>query len=278
MDESSVKESRVILRQIQDQLLAAQTLAGVTQESAGMVDVVYHPTNPLPHLNYVLPRRNTAWVPTGTIEQGLLRLRELDRQAVFQYIEGLFPPQFAETLKKISLEPESNRPVFAFKRGGIGGAPDALPTAQPGAGLRIRRVGARRGAQVWRLVQTDGGPIPTDNDVRSSYDLVAYRQGVPLAVLRVKIHPQTEVAQLVALAIRDDDDTLVRTLLAAGARSALDDGGALVFATPESPVVAAALAALHFVEIGRLVRYTLARSTSEERPDGRMAQSLLAGR
>src|SRR5690606_38599086 len=53
MDESPVKQHRVMLRQVQEHLLAAHLLLGSLLESAGMVDVVHHPASPLPDLNYV---------------------------------------------------------------------------------------------------------------------------------------------------------------------------------------------------------------------------------
>src|SRR5690606_29980295 len=71
MDESPVKQHRVMLRQVQEHLLAAHLLLGSLLESAGMVDVVHHPASPLPDLNYVTPRRSTAWVPGSYVERGL---------------------------------------------------------------------------------------------------------------------------------------------------------------------------------------------------------------
>src|SRR5829696_21106 len=106
MDESAVKESRRILRLIQDHILQAHSLLGVEQESAGMVDVLHHPTNRNGDLNYVTPRRNTAWVSGGYVEKGLERLRQLGRTERVQYVEGLFPPLFAKTLRELGLEPE----------------------------------------------------------------------------------------------------------------------------------------------------------------------------
>lgn len=282
MDESAVKESRVMLRQIQDHLLAVHALAGATQESAGMVDVLYHPTNPLPQLNYVLPRKNTAWVPTGTIEQGLLRLVDLKRQPGFQYIEGLFPPQFGETLRKIELEPESVRPVFAFRPGGSGGVSSPRPAVRPGADQRIRRVDAARGARLWAQAQGNGWlallpnalPVP---DAAQAYDLVAYQAHAPAAILRIEVQPHTGTAHFAALSQRAGSDVTL-ALLAAGVRSALRHGGKLVFALPERSAFAEVLADLHFVELGRLLRYAPARAASElEHSHGHLAQPVLAG-
>ncbi len=77
MSDAEVKESRVIMRQVQEHLLQAHLRLGSQEEALGFVDVIYHPTNPVGYLNYITPRRNTAWISGKYIENGLDRLREL---------------------------------------------------------------------------------------------------------------------------------------------------------------------------------------------------------
>src|SRR5688500_16804452 len=114
MDDSAVKESRVLLRQVQEHLLQAHLALGAHLESAGMVDVMYTLSTTLGELNYVMPRRNTAWVSGGYVEMGLKRLRALQRAPRFHFIEGLFPAQFGETLGKIGLEARFSIPLMVY--------------------------------------------------------------------------------------------------------------------------------------------------------------------
>ena len=248
-----------------------------------MVDVVAHPTNPRPELNYVLPRRSTAWVPTNTIEQGLVRLRALDRTPRFHYVEGLFPPQFGETLKKIHLQAAQSLPVLAFKLGGLVGTTAARPLAPTRADLRIRRVSAERGARLWANVGSGwkmllAGLMADDSQpAQLTIDLAAYVERIPAGVLRVEIQPQAGTARLVGLALADGaDDALVRILLGAGVRVSLRHGGRVAFALPDTPALAASLESLGFIELGRLVICTTAAAL--EHTDDRMAQPLLAER
>lgn len=265
MDESAVKESRVFLRLIQDHLLADDLQAGAVQESAGMVDVVTHRTQADPALNYVLPRRNTAWVPTPTIDAGLQRLRDQGHAARFQYVQGLFPPQFGDTLTKIALTAESEQHIMAFHRNGIGGRPRSRP-ATGTSDAHIRRVSAKRAARIWAM--TDdwrmllGGRRAADAD--GAFDVVAYRHRKPLGILRVEIQASTGTAQLVALALADGTDKQTTSdLLGGGIRRALRHGGDLIFALADDAAVDA-LAALQFIEIGQFKRYTGAAPTPEQ--------------
>ncbi|NJO54968.1 MAG: hypothetical protein HC829_09190 [Bacteroidales bacterium] len=110
MDEAAVRESRKILRRVQEHLHHAHAGLGARQETVGLVDVLYHPTSTLSSLNYVTPRRSTAWVPSEMINQGLEHLRKLERTPRVQYIEGLFPPLFSKTLFDLGLEADCPLP------------------------------------------------------------------------------------------------------------------------------------------------------------------------
>src|SRR5690606_25923388 len=101
---SSVKETRVMLRRVQDHLHAAQHAFGVERETLNLVEVIHHPTSTLPDLNYVTPRQKTAWVSGQFVAKGLARLRELERVPRVQYIDGLFLPIFAQSLAELGLK------------------------------------------------------------------------------------------------------------------------------------------------------------------------------
>ncbi len=90
MTDNEVKESRVVLRAVQEHLNYTHLSLGAVSEKVGLVDVLYHPDNPMPDLNYITPRRNTAWIPTQDIEKGLTRLGELNRKKRIYYVEVLY--------------------------------------------------------------------------------------------------------------------------------------------------------------------------------------------
>src|SRR5690606_21093433 len=114
MEDSAVRESRQMLRQVHEHLLQAHTDLGAFRETISVVDVIHHPINPLPDFNYVTPRRNTAWVSGQYVKQGLDRLKQLGRTARVQYLEGLFPPLFAKTLLELGLSLERETPLMIY--------------------------------------------------------------------------------------------------------------------------------------------------------------------
>src|SRR5690606_12459288 len=101
-----------------------------------------------------------------------------------------------------------------------------------------------------------------DGETQQSYDMVAYRNRTPVAILHVQVQPQAGTAQFVAMAFRADSADLTNALLASGIRSALRHRGALVFATPDTAALTASLVALYFLELGRLMRYAPSGSTA----------------
>jgi hypothetical protein len=115
------RDMRQTLRQIQDHLGRVHESLGAVRELVGMVTVYHHPTNALPHLNYVTPRQNTAWVSGPMIQQGIDHLSRLGRAPRVQYIEGLYPPQLGAALRKLGLEVEREVPVMVYKVGGTAG-------------------------------------------------------------------------------------------------------------------------------------------------------------
>ena len=67
MSRAEVKESRTVLRRIDAHLRQSHLNLGAQTETVGFVDVIHHRTSPLPSLNYVTPRQNTALVPAKDI-------------------------------------------------------------------------------------------------------------------------------------------------------------------------------------------------------------------
>ena len=113
-EHQDIKATRLLLRQIQADVSAAHEALGALRESAGMVDVVYHPQHDTPELNYVTPRRGTAWVSGAFVAQGLERLQALGRAPRVCYLDGLIPPPFDATLAGLGLARLSAPPLWVW--------------------------------------------------------------------------------------------------------------------------------------------------------------------
>lgn len=272
MDESSaVKETRVVLRRIQDHLLHAHKTFGVEHESAGFVDVIHHPTSKLPDLNYVTPRRNTAWVSASYVQQGLDKLQSLDRDGRVQYIEGLYPPQFAKTLRDLGLHPENETSLMAFSLSGLGGTTPSLPKPTTPRGVRLELAGDQRATEMWLYVHKNANydlmtlgvePLsvsrePDAQRLGQDIDVLLHRNDFPVGVVRLGVQTPTQSAHVVAMAMLREAHipALARLLLVAGMRAALARGCTLIFAPGENDADRSLKRELGFVDVGSMVCY-----------------------
>lgn len=277
MDDSAVKENRQILRRVQDHLFQAHIALGVTHESVGFVDVIYHHANTIPDLNYVTPRRNTAWVSGKFVQQGLERLRALSRTPRVQYIEGLYPPQFAKALSDLGLEPERQTSIMAYA---LDDPNRKLPRTSAPAGIRIETPADRRGDKLWSSlwgdpsfdVQTLGvEPLEVSGGASEgeSLDVLMRRDDAPIGIARVSIQPASLSAHIVALALLHAERTqrLTKLLLTSAMRAAIKQGSTLIFAPGETEDDRDLARKLGFSEVGATVSYA-ARSESREEGQG----------
>ncbi|HVU10821.1 MAG TPA: hypothetical protein VHD90_06060 [Phototrophicaceae bacterium] len=270
MDEKTVKQSRQILRRVQDHISQAHTAFGVEHETVGFVDVIHHRDNALPSLNYVTPRRNMAWVSGNHIQQGLDRLQSLDRPARVYYIEGLFPPPFAKILLDLGLAAEHQIPLMIYTPTDLSEEPaPPLPRLRHPAGVQTKPVSEQVGNDLWWCVwrgsdfdvQTLGiEPLHVAADAsgrRQEIDLIMYRQGTPLGIARVSLQAASQSAHIVALALQREARTpqLTRLLLLAATKAALARGVSMVFAPGENESDRVLCRQLGFIDIGTLVCY-----------------------
>jgi hypothetical protein len=112
-DPTAIKENRVILRRILEHLIYEATQQGAVYETLGMVDCLTHPTNADTALNYLMPRRNTAWVSGAFVQEGLSHLVSLQRLPRLCYIDALMMPMFTKTLADCNLMQESQHTLLA---------------------------------------------------------------------------------------------------------------------------------------------------------------------
>lgn len=276
-DDSAIKETRLVLRRIQDHLFQAHAAFGAEHETVGLVDVIHHPTSRLPDLNYVTPRRNTAWVSGKFVQGGLDQLQSLDRVPRVQYIEGLYPPLFARTLRDLGLEAETEMPLLAYSPGTIH-HPPPLPKPEIPPGVRLELVHDQRGTDLWWYVWRNAyydvltlgvEPLAVGRDAAAQQlgqevDVIMHRHNFPIGVVRVGVQSgTTKSAHIIALALLKEAHTppLTKLLLAAAMRAALARGCTLIFAPgvrEDSPVF---IHDLGFIEVGSMVCYA-ARSAN----------------
>jgi hypothetical protein len=278
-DAGEEKESRVILRQVQEHLTYMHTNLGAIQETVGLVEVFHHPTNPLPELNYVTPRRNTAWVSGQAVQQGLDHLATFGRALRVQYIEGLFPPLFAKTLRDLKLQVERETPIMAYKTDGISGQPPPKPTqSAPPDGVSIVQVNDQRGIEMWWYVWRNAfydvlslgvEPLFVGRDMAAvalgqQLDFLAYRHGDPIGVARLSI--QAGTAHISALALMKEARTLAMThaVQTAVLKAAIEHQAKLIFAPGETEADRRLLRELGFMDFGSIVCYSAPGETARE--------------
>lgn len=272
MDGEGVKASRRVLRRIQDHLYHAHANLGALQESVGLVDVLYHPVNTLASLNYVTPRRNTAWVSGEMIQQGLDHLRQLQRTPRVQYIEGLYPPLFSKTLRDLGLVPEWELPLMVYIKEGFQG--EVPPPVQVGSlpdSVTLEPVTDQRGIELWWYVWRNAvydvltlgvEPLYVGRDMAAlkmghQIDILAYRAGFPVGVSRVSV--QGDTAHVLAIALLREVRTaeMTRVLLAASTKAALERNCTLIYAPGEGEADRRLCRDMGYLDFGSTVRYSI---------------------
>lgn len=284
------KETRRLLRLVQDHLFRSHENQGAVRETLGMVEVLHHPTDPTAALNYVTPRRNTAWVSGRMMEQGLERLEQLGRAARVEIIAGLYPPQFAQTLSGLNLEIERATPLMIYKPDGINGrVPPPPATAIMPDGVTMERVSDRRGVEMWWYVWRNAfydvltlgvEPLFVGRDLAAltlgqQADILVYRYGFPVGVARLSL--QGETAHLLAAALLREarSPAMTRALVQTALKTAVDRKCTLLFAPGETPDDRHLLNELGFENFGGIVCYAAA-SAREENHEPNVEQPLLS--
>ncbi len=272
------RDMRQTLRQIQDHLGWVHESLGAVRESVGMVTVYHHPTNALPHLNYVTPRQNTAWVSGPMIQQGIDHLSRLGRAPRVQYIEGLYPPQLGAALRKLGLEVEREVPVMVYKVGGTAGRlPPPIQARSLPDGIAIEPVQDHRGMEAWWYVYRNAyydvltlgvEPLLVGRDMAAlragdQVDYILYRYGFPAGVARLSLHGETAHILCIALLREIRTPAMLQIILNAAARGALERGARIVFLPGETEAERRMGRELGFLDFGSVVCYA-ANSTAHE--------------
>jgi hypothetical protein len=291
VEASEERESRRILRQVQDHLFRVHTNLGAVRETVGMVDVFYHPDLDIPNLNYVTPRQKTAWVSGNMVQQGLDHLQKYGRTPRVQYIEGLFPPLFAKTLRDLNLQVERETPLMIYRPEGINSTVPPAPVmpAMPD-GVTIEAVTDQRGIETWWYVWRNAyfdvltlgvEPLFVGRDTAAlrlghQADYLLYRYGFPAGVVRISI--QGDTAHILALALLKEVRTpaMVKVLQITALKGALERKAALIFAPGETENERRLNRELGFVDFGSVVCYAGESKAREEKHDTPLEQPVLS--
>lgn len=265
MNRAAIKESRRVLRFVEEHLAKAHLNLGVKQESVGLVDVTYHPSNKLSHLNYVSPRKKTAWIPGPEIEKGLEHLRRLHRIPRVYYIEGLYPPLFAKSLRDLGLIIEDEIPLMAYR---ITEQKDDLSLTMLSS-MHTEEAEDQDGVAMWWYVWRNayydvitGGtePVYIGQDMREitlgrQVDILVYRYGFPVGVIRLTIHDKT--ANINAIAIMKEERTpqMIKVVHQVALKTAIERGCTLVFTSGDSDKNRNICREIGFVDFGSIVCY-----------------------
>ncbi|MCU0511547.1 MAG: hypothetical protein MUE40_03160 [Anaerolineae bacterium] len=253
-----------MMRRVQEHLRGIHLTLGAKDESAGFADVIYHESSPLPALNYVIPRRNTAHVPGSHIEDGLKLLRQRGRVGRVYFAEGLYPPLFIGSLRELGLVVETETPMMVYRpqQGVL-----SLPVLPPE--ITINRVEGQQSMGIWwyvwrnafyDVVTSTVDPIILGQDLRSTaqgnqIDLILYRYAFAVGVVRMTVHDKS--ACIAARALMKDYYTpeLMRLLQGAAVRMALDAGCDLVFMPGETDAERQLCRDSGFIDAGSMVCY-----------------------
>lgn len=288
-DNSEIKITRTMLRRIEEHRLLSQINRGVICETVNMVDVVYHPFDASPALNYITPRRSAAWVSAGAASEGLARLAQLERMAHVIYLEGLMMPIFRQTLAGIGLEWSKEDALYAAEpqpdaHTGEAGDAKALTGSQaaPPAVCEDAQ-GLARWWSAWRtlrydviapgasaaLVQASAAAVKEGTHV---YCLIRDSVDRPLAAGRLDLQPALKSAEIDRFEAQDGASA--QALLAALQAGATGRGCHFIFAAcgPADTLLAAQVSG--WTLAGKSVQYRAPAAPPHRNKHEQLAQPL----
>jgi GNAT superfamily N-acetyltransferase len=277
MNDSTVKQTRQILRQVQSHLMEVHLNRGADQEQAGLVEVLHHPNSTAPELNYVTPRKNTAWVSMPEVMNGLKVLKGYERALRVMFIEGLFIPAFGDRLSSIGLARESELRVMALQLDPLEietlspDEYDSDQTTSMGTTTFINVSSRAESALWWYLWRNAHYDVVTQTAelrfIESSYneiteghqfDLIMRVGGIPAGVASLTLSADRTSAQVSAFALAREMRSLphAQQLLEELIAQTKARGISLIFFAKMDVLLNTAGHALGFVDCGGIVCYS----------------------
>ncbi len=278
----ATKQMRQVLRQVQNHIVQANLNFGAQLESIGFVDVIHHPSMVVPHFNYVTPRKNTAWVGGQAIEKGIQSLKEHGHRGRICFVEGLFPPKFANTLHQLGLELEAETPIMIHKleRTEVAQLPEYPRECQ------VIQADDQEKLALWWYVWQNAyydvvvsgvEPVYVGQSMRAvaqgqQIDLVFYQQGFPLGVALITVYEQS--AHLMAWALMKEarEPEMIGIIYNAAIRAAAQRGCHILFMAGETNQERQIARKLGFIDAGSIVCYAEATDIAHEENDEALEQ------
>jgi hypothetical protein len=273
-DSEAIKHARTCLRRAEAHDLQTALDAGATHETVNMVEVIHHPTNALPNLNYLTPRQNVAWVMGSAVLEGMARLEVLGRGGRMTYYEGLLPTIFRQTLAGIGLQSISESQVYACTTPvhTIPSDIEIATTYDDVAKWWASRYTLLTGnqdrtlempAQLWERVNAD-----------QLCCLSLYAGSVPLGAMCLRWHTALGSAKVVEFYVGDHAADVDYVLMAGAQAAAARRGCDLLYVAGalHHPTM---LGDLSFISVGRLLTYSRMIRLKETEHD-QLAQSVPA--
>lgn len=277
-DPETIKAMRSLLRRVDEHDQAVAHEEGAQRHSLNILDVVYHPTNPLPTLNYITPRRGAAWVSTNAVQQGLERLAELGRAPRLLFFEGLMPPVFRQSLAEFGLQWAGESQILATSS--LTNVPPVTPTfaaAQATESAALARWWEARGDLLAGGIQRPPDATIIQRMVRlveggQAHYVSVLREGRLAGIASLRIQHDLRSAEINAFHVAHEDrevaSALMRTALGGAAKHECD----FVFVA-EAMGDKTWLGEFGFSALGSVVAFA-ARLPHQEIPHERMAQPL----
>lgn len=196
MNSDDTRNRKHRLRMIVNHLQLAHNELGVERDSIGFVEVVHHPTSILPSLNYIVPRQNTAMVPSTDVLNGIVALRDHRRDVRVLYVDDLLP-LFANSLERNGLEVNISFPLWII-------APPSEVLELP-ENFSITVIPNQDGIDIWQLIWSNSTPNYDIYDTplepllinkqysreNTVFDVILYHHSSPIAVARLTHYDET---------------------------------------------------------------------------------------
>jgi len=264
MDRTEIKQARTTLRRVQAHLHQTHLNWGAEEQSVGFVDVVHHNSSTSPNLNYVTPRKNTAWVSGKHVADGIEVLRDLERKARVRFVDGLYPPIFVRELRSLGLTAEAEFPIIIYNIDDQKKVTEAAPTE-----ITITQAEDQESMSLWWYIWKNAyydviasgiDPMLVGRELREVHNqqqinLILYRDRFPIGAALLTLHDNS--AHLVAQAIMRDhrSSTLEAQLTAATIRAAAEADCDLVFMVGMTEELRQQQRERGFVDSGSIVVY-----------------------
>ncbi|QPC84341.1 hypothetical protein G4Y79_08190 [Phototrophicus methaneseepsis] len=282
-ERQTIKASRVLIRRVMDHLHQRHLDAGATETEIGFVNIVAHPTSSLPILNYVTPRRNTAWVSGKHIADGLVHLSQQSRPGVFYFPDLLFPPMFHKTLEGLGLENAQQTSIVAYDANNKTFIPPVPPTS-----ITIQPTNAQQSMRIWWYIWRNHAyavntssvdPLHLDYGMHQAKEgkqinLIVRRYNTPIGAARITLKDKTAHIATTALLREFHTPMMSNLLLANCLHYALLADNDVVFVSGLDDAQKEHTLALGFVDAGHIVCYAEAATivTNAEGQHGSLAQ------